>query len=233
MSLIAVSNPSYALSPQHLSLHFWSWMLLALCYFSPLSAAHAHPVTFQDGSALFLKYQPKLSGTEFNYSYTPRSALGVTHVRFKRNAHETEHYLIPKWNTLYQRWNKPSSQANIYLSAGMGAFHQEDGDSGGALLGSLQADWESRRYYTQFNADLIQAEGDNDLHHFRARVGVAPSLAAFDEIQTFLIAQVSYLPERAEAFQVGPVLRAFYGRYLFEIGMTQDGEFVGTAMIHF
>lgn len=217
--------------PVGLSRRNLSYVLLAclLC----VATAHAHPVTFQDGSALFVKYQPKLSVTEFNYSYTPRNALGVTHTRFKRRVDETEHYLIPKWNVLYKRWNEPNSQANIYFSAGLGGFHEERQSSGIALLGSMQADWESRRYYTQLNADLIQSEGGNDLHHFRGRVGVAPFLAAFDEVQTFLIAQVSYLPEREEAFQAGPVLRAFYDRFLFECGVTLDGDLLGTAMVHF
>ena len=208
-----------------------SYVILAWFLYS--ATAHAHPVTFQDGSALFVKYQPKLSVTEFNYSYTPRNALGVTHTRFKRGVDETEHYLIPKWNVLYKRWNEPDSQANIYFSAGLGGFHEEGQSSGIALLGSMQADWESRRYYTQLNVDLIQSEGSNDLHHFRGRVGVAPFLAAFDEVQTFLIAQVSYLPEREESFQAGPVIRAFYDRFLFECGVTLDGDLLGTAMVHF
>lgn len=194
----------------------------------------SHPVTFEGGAAAFSTYRPKLVTSEVNYSLSPKIAVAATHTLFKHRDAGDLHFIMPRANFLLKRWNGDSSQANIYSSIGAGLRSVEGGPESLAGSFSLMADWESRRYYTELRALSKQSKGGKDLNHFRGRLGFAPYLAKFDELQTFLFGQASFTPEKTEKLNAGPVVRLFHKSYLAELGWdaVNDGAFV-TLMIHY
>lgn len=207
------------------------WRILLFLLLGP-STLLAHPVTYEDGSVLRGVYAPDRQELHYHYSLTSSSAVAVGLTRTEDEDGDNVNFIIPRFNYLLTRKNLPGAQANLYLTGGIGAQLGDD-SSGVAAIAGIQADYETRRLYTQFNGEAIESESDNSFRTFRGRVGIAPYKAEFDELQTFIILESLYATNRKNNFHYGPVLRLFYNEYLLEVGIHQDGDVNFRAMIHF
>ena len=190
--------------------------------------ALAHPVTYEGGFMTEYDYSKERRDLHLHYSFETDKAIALHWAKI--SDHDTNFYTAP-FNWRLKRWNAPASQGNIYLWAGPG-LRETSGDEYFAADLGLQADWETRRIYTQFDSDLLETEGPLDQRMFRLRGGVAPYLANYDGLQTFIIAQTKYDPDGEAQWRAGPVLRFFYNNYLLEIGADQEGDITATGMIH-
>ena len=204
-------------------------LLVLLLSFAP--TAQAHPVTYGGGWVFANTTHPERNDTRIHYSFNPKLAFGAVYTRAEDKNERDSEFVIPRFNYLLKRWNNPGSQANIYLYGGLGAGWEQS-ESGFAAIAGAQADYETRRFYTQFNTESIQGESDNDFQMHSYRIGVAPYLAEFDEVQTFLIGSVSHTPEMEDEWTAGPIIRIFYKDYLVELG-AHSGKFMGTVMFHY
>lgn len=191
----------------------------------------ANPVSFKDGYGVMASTMPQWSDFEFNYSYTNRSAVGVTLFNLDRGG-KRESFAFGQYNYLLKRWNELDSQANVYVIGGLGARGYEYEGAPAARVG-FEADYETRRLYTSLYASRLQSTGDAGVTLARGRVGVAPYKASFTGLQTWLIAQVDYTPELTDTTTVSPLVRFFYNNYALEIGSTLKGEPFAGVMMHF
>lgn len=173
-------------------------------------------------------YSEDRKDLHLHYSFKPDRSMAFRWT--KLSGEDTDFYTAP-FNYRLKRWNGAASQGNIYLWAGPGIRDTLGEEYFAADLG-LQADWETRRIYTQFDSELLETEGSEDERTFRLRGGIAPYLAEFDELQTFLIAQTKFEPEGETEWRSGPVVRFFYKKYLLEVGVDQKGDITATGMIH-
>lgn len=206
--------------------------IAALILTVSVSQAVANPVSFKDGYGIMSSYSPDRFDTELNYSFSSRAAFGVSSINLLNYKDETPRFQFAQFNFLVKRWNELESQANFYVSLGAGA-RELDGDASAAGLIALEGDYETRRVYTSLLSETLQSAGGLDFNRIRSRAGVAPYLAPFESLQTWIIGQVEYTPDVEDTWTVTPLLRFFYNNIALEAGASVDGEvFIGT-MLHF
>lgn len=203
---------------------------LAVLLTLPWRKAQAHPVSFQGAVSLMSYNKEKENELLLTYSFTRWMAAGLTYLKMD----DTE-FAIPRINFLAQRWNNEDSQGNIYISAGYGTDRSYD-EQKGVALGSIEADWESRKYYTSLQySKYFRQDSDaikrTDFEHIKARAGVAPYLAEFNDINAWLIVQLD--KRNDEAVQTTQFVRLFYKNILIEMGATIGGGWAFNYMVHF
>lgn len=140
-------------------------------------------------------------------------------------------------NYLAMRKNAPDSQANAYLTAGIGPSwsEQSDGRRGSAQASGWVAgevDWETRRLFVggMAKASIV---GDDVEPGWRLRAGVAPYIAEAGRLHSWLFLQVGRSAEPRAKTEVTPLLRVFKGPVLAEAGVSLTGRGFGTLWFYF
>ena len=195
-------------------------------------SAFANPVSFKDGWGVMPTFTPDWSDVQFNYSITNRYAVGLS-TFYRKGSDHTATYEIGQFNYLIKRWNQRESQANIFASIGVGGRNAKKEDYSLAGYGALEADYETRRIYTLIAAERLQSGGGVDFTRLRYRFGVAPYKAPIDQLQTWIIGQVDYMPEMEDQVTVTPILRFFYNNLALEVGSSLQGKPQLGIMVHF
>lgn len=204
-----------------------------------VNPANSHPVSFKDSLSLMSTNTAKSNELLLAYSVTHQFALAQMYLRDSKSE-----FHISRVNFLVKRWNKTDSQANIYVSGGTGA-EKSGSRTGSVHLGQLILDWESRKYYsalehTYLRRDLTENPllPSQDLNRTKLRLGFAPFLADFNDLNVWFISQFDYKDESARARGLDiPVdalqfLRFYQKNVLWEIGAGFDGSFAFNFMIH-
>lgn len=175
-------------------------------------------------------YNKDWSDVQLNYSVTNRYAVGASSY-YREGKDSTAEYGIAQVNYLLKRWNELDSQANVNASLGFGGRHDSLFNESVAGYGALEADYETRRIYTQLAAETLQSDDRVHFSRYRGRAGIAPYKAAFDALNTWMVVQVDYMPEMNESLRVTPMLRLFYNNIALEVGASiEEGTpFVGGA----
>lgn len=207
-------------------------IVLGACLITvPVFEVVAHPVSFKGGFGVMPEYQPERQELELNYSVSNKAAIGVSSIHVQqKNRNAT--FVIPRFNYRLYRANEMDSQANVYLYGGVGGVESRD-RTGAALLSGAQADYETRRVYTLIAGENIKGEEGLDVSRVRYRLGGAPYAGDFDDLHTWLIAQVEYTPDLENEWTVGPIVRLFYENYLIEVGSSTRGEVFAAGIFHF
>lgn len=194
--------------------------------------AVAHPVSYQDGIGIMSYNSQKMNELLLTYSFTPRFAVANTYLRDSKSE-----FYIPRANFLLKRWNEPNSQANFYISAGTG-LEKFGSQTSSAHLGEVVLDWESRKYYTYLEHLYIRRSNTanplipiQDYNHTKLRMGFAPFLADYEDLNIWFISQFEKHNEESqiEAIQF---LRFYRKNVLWEIGAGFDGSIAFNFMIH-
>ena len=202
-------------------------LLLSLLLLAFMQTLQAHPVIWKDGKALLYKNDNGLSETQMLYSVTQRWALGLRQLNFDDS--DTTWTSIQS-NALLKRWNQSGSQANLYGLAGL-LIESESDESLKTTL-ALQADWESRRYYSYARVDYFPADESTLL--LVARLGFAPYIADFDGYHSWLMLQYSnHIEGGSNSSTVMPVVRVFKDNILLEYGSDFSTAHFVAAMFHF
>lgn len=203
---------------------------LSLFPYLAVATAAAHPVAFQGANQVMFGGMESVQMAQYYHSYSPTSAVGFHGLRFNDEADET--YLGAQHNWLLKRWNLPEAQGNVYVAASAGAAKREGDAWEPAALGYFRADYETRRIYTSFDATVVGAERVNR-GMFELAAGVAPYLAEYDELNTWLILQLQHVTGMDENLSVIPKVRFFKDTYFLELGCSLKGEPLVNFMIHF
>ena len=206
----------------------------ALSIYLRPSLGVAHPVTFEGGVAVSMMSQPGVRLWHANYSLTSSVALGADYMELDSEAPSS--IGLARLSVLLKRWMGRGSQGNLYLLTGVGAAQWGGADLGVAWMGGLQADYETQRVYT---ALIGRALGDQSpsagtlAYHALYRFGVAPYIAKSNELQAWLVGQVSY--HRGMEGLPSPTLlmRVFHRSALWELGADLKGRPWLQLMAHF
>ena len=92
-----------------------------------------------------------------------------------------------------------SLKGNVYLMPGIGyAYFNEDQQSAYAL-GSAQLDYETRFFYTALKT-RVNWTSKLIPYHIQARIGFAPYKAGYNELNTWIVAQVDHAPKVVREF---------------------------------
>lgn len=196
------------------------------------SAALAHPVSYKDSVGVMSYNDSEANELMLTYSLTPRFAVAATYLR-----EDKSEFYIPRLNFLLQRWNNDDSQGNIYLSGGAGT-EKYDSKNYDTSLAELIADWESRKYMAAFeNQYFWRRNEDNptlarkDLNRSKLRLGFAPFLAEYNELNIWYIAEFMNDSTRTQ-IQTTQYLRFYIKNVLWEVGVRTDGSFAFNFMLH-
>ncbi|KHD90023.1 MAG: hypothetical protein OM95_00405 [Bdellovibrio sp. ArHS] len=206
----------------------WIWFFAPVFLFA--GGVQAHPVSFAGAFSLMSYNKDDENELFLGYSMTSRTALAVSYVKTA----EAE-YTLPRMNFLAKRWNNEDSQGNVYLSAGYGTDRSFD-EVKGVAMASADLDWESRKYYTAFQyTKFFRQDSDaidrTDFEQTKLRAGVAPYLAEFNELNTWLIVQ--FEKKNDSAIETTQFVRLFYRNILIEVGARIGGGAAFNFMTHF
>ena len=174
-----------------------------------------------------------MSDWMFTHTFTPYYSLSARMTRVETSEGERRFY-IPHLNFLAKRWNELDSQANIYLSVGHGGERVNKSFKDASLL-ALETDWESRKYYASFKEEalLTYKKRGSDLFMTKIRVGFAPYLAQFNELNSWFILEATKINKGTDSYALTPYVRLFYKNVLTEFGYTQNGASQFNFMVHF
>jgi len=197
-----------------------------LCFFSLVTLATTHyaaanPVSFKGGYGVMPAYNKDWFDVQLNYSVTNRYAVGASSY-YREGRDGTSEFGIGQVNYLVKRWNELDSQANVNASLGFGGRHDSVKGDGVAVYGAVEADYETRRLYSQLSAETLQSDDNVQFSRYRARGGIAPYKAMFDELNAWLVMQVDIMPEMEDSVRVTPMVRLFYTNFVLEAGASID-----------
>ena len=181
----------------------------------------AKPISYVGGTMLMVENDYTGNTVSLDYTFTPRFAAAFY---AKHEIHGDQFTALgPQLNTLIKRWNMPDGQGNIFAMTGAGIATGKTGDRF-AGWSSVLADYETRRVFTSYEARFMYVPGVEHSLWQRARVGVAPYLANYDDLNTWLMIQVDHHPDKNGATTVTPLLRLFYKTFLVEGGVSTKGD---------
>ncbi len=201
---------------------------LALSVLFSLEQTHAHPVAFQGAKSILSESDSSMKELMTTYSYRYYLAPALSYVQIEKND-----FAFLGVNGLLKRWNQPTSQGNIYLSVAQGLeFREQTNKQHNTSRVSLDVDWEDRRYYTSARYSRIFRSGEfgEDIELKKLRLGFAPYLGNYKELNTWFIVQASQMDEKV--VEVTPLLRFYYQNVLWEVGSSLRGNWLFNFMIH-
>jgi len=185
------------------------------------SPAEARPVSYPGGWTVMQMNDGNRSTAHIHYSPTFQDSFGLY---TERNWEEDFQFTGLQYNRLIKRWNGDNSQANWYGKVGVGVadpFGEGDGELAGFV--AMAADWETRRWFTSYEARAWDTGSNQSVHH-SARLGVAPYIGDYGDLHTWLMVEVANHPASDEPLTTTPLVRFFYGVQLVEIGYTPQTE---------
>lgn len=203
-------------------------LLLITLLYTPL--ASAHPVSYEDSFMIGSHNSEMKSENLLIYSYRYYLGLGLSATRF-----EKDWIYAPQVSVLAKRWNLPEAQANIYVYGGYGILDREMEEStkGIGRLGT-QIDYETRKIFTAFKYRRFDTfDSTYNVDTYTVQAGFAPYVAAFDELNTWLIGEWTYTPEYKANGEGSLFLRFFYKNIYWELGSSFEGEPMINFMVHY
>ena len=223
-----VYTHGYALGMNIVSSQLRPWVVVCLLSVLP-TVALSHPVTFEDGIAFSSVFRPNAVLVESAYSTSARFALGLTYMRQEMDDERLQGGFV-NGNVLLYRRNAAASQANLYGIVGVGTGGDKWSDPLG--LAAFQTDFETSRFYTAWMGRAV-TDGTSRWWQTTYRIGFAPYEAEFNELQSWLVSQVSYMPQMASTPNVSMLLRFFYRTVLWEMGGDLHGRPWIQLMVHY
>ena len=185
--------------------------------------AAARPVSFLGSKMVMLSGQSMMASLSLDATLVRGLAVGASYGWMRRREDALD-FAAADVNVLLWRHNGDGYQANAFVLGNAGAL-LERGAARPAGAVAVEVDAESRRYYALAQARYLRAwDGRTEDLQVTARVGVAPFLAEFKELNPVVILQYQYLPRFAQAHVVTPMLRLLYRSALLEVGMSLRGE---------
>ena len=187
--------------------------------------AEARPVSYPGGWTVMQMNDPMANTLHVHVSPTARYSVGYKG-EYQREGKWQFHGL--QLNQLVKRWNRPDSQANVYLKTGVGVAYSDldafEGHTEAAGFTGLAMDWEDRRIFVSYENRLTYAGAIAREFSQKARVGIAPYVGDYGDLHTWFMVQVDQKPSAADEVTVTPLVRLFKGPVLVEAGVSNNGS---------
>lgn len=137
-------------------------------------------------------------------------------------------------NNLLKRWNLPAAQGNVYLKTSAGHAKSSVGNEAYGFIG-IAGDFETRKYFTSYENRYYKSDG-NIIGHFEqsARIGMAPYVAEYGNLHTWLMLQIDHQPEfEGDEVITTPLVRLFKGLHMVEFGVSSNKRFLFNFIARF
>ena len=200
-------------------------------------AAHAHPTSSQGTISIMGENSSDMSHYDLIYSYKYWLGLGAR-AHQQRMDMDTVDSALGTVGVLLYRSNGEEHQGNVYLTGGLGhAWFKDQADTtykdDFAYTTGFQADYETRKIYTLVKYENMRTEDDVFSEYYQARVGFAPYVAGFYDLNAWFILQASTDKAVSSKIELAPIIRIFYKNVLTEFGSSIDGNFLFNFMVHY
>ena len=197
-------------------------LAISAVFFSGVaSSMQAKPLSYVGGTMVMQENDETGYTLSIDYTFNPNFALGFYS---KYEINQDQFWMAgPELNTLIKRWNLPDGQGNIFNMTGAGMARQGSNNQLAAWA-ALLADYETRRWFFSYEPRVTYARNIDKAFWQRAYAGVAPYLANYDELNTWLLIRVDHHPAKNDHFVVTPVLRLFYKTIWLELGYSSDNH---------
>ena len=193
--------------------------------------ALGHPVAYEGATGVMTWNQAFMSDTWITYSFRPDMAIAGRFMRMEM-PNGSLSYSGLQYDYLLKRWNGDDSQSNIYIYGGAGVT-QFNSLAGTAPLGGFEADAEDRKYFAMFKSEYMKPSVGDEFAHTEARLGIAPYEAEYNEVATWFMVQVQWHPNLVKKIVTTPLARIYYKSFLFESGVSLEGDWMTNFMFHF
>lgn len=162
--------------------------------------------------------------TSTHVHYSPTAKYSIGH-KFEWDREQHFQIQAAQVNYLAKRWNKPGSQANLYLKTGVGEAYNTNGP-GHDLAGfaGIAADWETRKYFVSYENRYLDAGSVASMFEQAGRVGFAPYVADYGSLHTWFMLEARYNKKAEDQFTLTPLVRFFKGPALLEAGVSSTGS---------
>jgi hypothetical protein len=196
----------------------------------------AKPIAFADGTTVMAEYG---AGTmkEVQVFYAPAYdwSFGASYLELDSDVTDRRREISSaRVNFLVKRWNRESSQANVFTWGGVGsAYTTEANDASFVWNAGAQIDYETRRIYSSLKADLYRSTAFT--HRIDTlQLGLAPYPHDYDTLATWLVLQGRNITGGIhDGVEWALLLRLFKGGAWVEAGATTDGKLQAMAMVNF
>lgn len=196
--------------------NFTQWFLVLV--FLPV-VSWARPVSYSGGKTVMVVNDAISNSIHLHYSPSYHYSLGYRAQNLRVNEVVLQSAQL---NYLVQRWNEKESQGNLYFKTNLGNAHGSQENEIFASVG-MMADFETRRWFVSYENNYIRSQGDViNMYMQKARIGVAPYVANYGSLHSWLMLQVQHQPKYKGDQQVitTPMVRFFKGPYLAEFGVS-------------
>ena len=199
-----------------------SFINLFLLFFIAVSGLFARPISYVDSWTFMTYNNYDSNSTLIHYSPTSKYSVG-----YKAEYWQSKEYFLNSINVNYliKRINKKFSQANVYVKSGIGLMSTdfEKNDSRNELAGHLEVatDWETRRYFVSYFSKAVKSESIDNTYMQHARLGIAPYIAGYKKLHTWLMYELKHMPEIDDSLLSGTILRLFKSTNMLEVGIDQ------------
>ena len=192
-------------------------------------AVMARPVSYPGGITVMQMNDMDSNQLHLHYSHTARYSIGYKaeywdERRFRFNG--------AQFNYLVKRWNRPASQANVYIKSALGVASNSQIDEPAGFI-SIAADWEDRRYFIMASSRYTEANDIDSFSMHKLRAGFAPYIGDYGDLHTWLMVQIDHNPDNPDSVVVTPLVRLFKGVHLAEFGVSDEGDALFNLVIRF
>lgn len=197
-------------------------LFLILTLVLPLFASNvfARPISYAGGKTIMQMNGPIKNSLHIHYSPTHKYSVGYRVEYYRKNQIALNGIQL---NNLVKRWNLPAAQGNIYLKSSFGNANNSGNNELYGFSG-IAADFETRKYFISYENRYYKSDG-NVISQFEqnARIGLAPYVASYGNLHSWLMLQVTHIPEFDQDEVIAtPLIRLFKGSYLGEFGISSN-----------
>tara|TARA_B100001778_G_C18506971_1_gene592334 strand:- start:244 stop:939 length:696 start_codon:yes stop_codon:yes gene_type:complete len=202
-------------------------------------SASARPISYPKSWTLMQKYNWEKAQLHIHYSPNIKNSLGILSAYYYNEKAKLNAF---QWNYLISRNNQKRSQSNLYSKLHLGAIEKKIRNANFRenkfhATYSLSYDWETRRNFFLYNSGLDYEDSTERFSYFqKVRIGVAPYIAPYGKIHTWIMLQIEHTPEEfvsENQFIIASILRFFKGDILCEIGVDSNNKILFNSIIRF
>ena len=196
---------------------------------------NARPISYPDSWTLMQQYNWERLNVHYHYTPNINNSVGFV---FSDYEEVSQKLYAAQWNHLIYRENKKKSQANLYSKLQLGTLRLDDKDEDFYHFDlHLSYDWETRKHFCALSiGTTYDGPEESFSQHQSARIGIAPYLAGYGQLHTWLMLQVEHHPDETlsdNRLLWTPMLRLFKGDLLVELGANSNQKLLINSIIRF
>ena len=208
-------------------------LFLVLTILSSFLASNvfARPISYSGGTTMMQTNGAIKNSLHIHYSPSYKYSVGYKGEYFREDQITLNGLQL---NNLVKRWNLPAAQGNLYLKSSIGHANKS-GENELYGFAGVAGDFETRKYFISYENRYYKSDGDI-LSNFEqsARIGIAPYVAGYGSLHTWLMLQASHQPEiEGDEVIATPLIRFFKGANLAEFGVSSNKKILFNFIARF